>query len=106
MDKKSAGNMPEKKFRAGAISATIWLNQATAKDGKLVQYRTISIERAYKDKSDEWKYTNSFRVGDLPKASLVLDEAFKHLVLKQLQDTSVGASDSAVVYEDDEEVVM
>ena len=101
--------MPEKRFRAGAISATVWLNNGQSKDGKLAQFRTISIERAYKDKSGEWKYTNSFRVGDLPKASLVLDEAFKHLVLKQLHDNvqdNVGASDSPVVYEDDEEVVM
>ena len=101
--------MPEKRFRAGAISATVWLNNGQSKDGKLAQFRTISIERAYKDKSGEWKYTNSFRVGDLPKASLVLDEAFKHLVLKQLHDNvqdNVGVSDSPVVYEDDEEVVM
>lgn len=105
MDKiNGAGNMPEKRFRAGAISATVWLNNGQAKDGKLAQFRTISIERAYKDKSGEWKYTNSFRVGDLPKASLVLDEAFKHLVLKQLQDNS-GASDSSVV-SDDEDVVL
>ena len=102
----SEKNIPEKRFRAGAISATVWLNNGQSKDGKLAQFRTISIERAYKDKSGEWKYTNSFRVGDLPKASLVLDEAFKHLVLKQLQDTNVGASDSAVVYDDEEEVVM
>lgn len=80
-------NKPEKKFRAGAISATIWLNEGQTKDGKLAQYRTISLERGYKDKNDEWKSTNSFRINDLPRAALVLNEAYRYLVLKQMQDS-------------------
>ncbi|GIU69262.1 MAG: hypothetical protein KatS3mg002_0498 [Candidatus Woesearchaeota archaeon] len=41
-------NLPEKKFRAGAITATVWSNE-TVRDGKKVSYKTISFERSYKD---------------------------------------------------------
>ena len=75
-----AGNPPEKKFRAGAIAATVWKNNSI-KDGKPVSYRTVSIGRSYKDKTGAWQNTNSMRVSDLPRAALVLEEAFKYIVL-------------------------
>ncbi len=73
-------NLPEKKFRAGAITATIWKN--TSNDGES-EFNTISFERSYKDKKDEWQTTNSLRVNDLPKAKLVLAKAYEFLVLKE-----------------------
>ena len=79
---ENTGNLPEKKFRAGAISATIWLNQGQ-KDGNSVEYKTISIERNYTDKDGKWQSTNSLRVNDLPKASIVLQKAYEHIVLKE-----------------------
>ena len=76
-------NMPEKKFKAGAVSATVWQNQAASKTpGEVVAYRTISLQRVYKDKDGSWKSTNSLRLHDLPKAALVLDKAYEYLVLK------------------------
>jgi len=75
-------NLPEKKFRAGAISATIWLNK-TERDGKEVEYTTISFERSYKDKNDEWQTTSHLRINDLPKAQLVLQKAYEFLVLSK-----------------------
>ena len=73
-------NLPEKKFRSGAIAATIWAN-STVRDGKPATYRTISLQRSYKDKNDEWKSTDSMRVNDLPKAVLVLSKAYEYLAL-------------------------
>ena len=73
-------NLPDKKFRAGAVHATIWTNDSV-KDGKKVSYNTISFERSYKDKDGEWKSTSSLRVTDIPKAILVLQKAYEHLVL-------------------------
>ena len=67
---------PEQKFKAGAVSATIWKNE-----GEHI-YFTVSIERNYKDKNNEWKNTNSMRLNDLPKASLVIDKAYDYLVSK------------------------
>ncbi len=75
-------NTPKKTFRAGAISATIWNNTAD-KNGETVEYSTVTFERSYKDDSGDWKTTNSLRVNDLPKASLVLQKAYEHLALAE-----------------------
>jgi len=72
------GKGPEKKFRAGAICATIWKNQ-TEKG----EYASVSLERSYKDKQGIWQHTASFRVHDLPKAKLVIEEAFKYLAMSE-----------------------
>ncbi|MFH1072012.1 MAG: hypothetical protein V1743_01130 [Nanoarchaeota archaeon] len=76
-------NLPEKKFRAGAVSATIWQNQGKDSDGKSVTYKTVSFERSYKDKNNAWQTTSSLRLNDLPKASLVLDKAYEYLALTE-----------------------
>lgn len=76
-------NQPEKKFRAGAISATVWLNTGKDLNGAKTEYRTVSLERAYMDKEGKWQYTNSMRVGDVPKAGVVLQKAYEYLVLAQ-----------------------
>ncbi|MFH1133847.1 MAG: hypothetical protein V1735_05105 [Nanoarchaeota archaeon] len=72
---------PEIKFRAGAISATVWNNETKAKDGSPAAYKTISLQRSFKDKEGVWKNTASFRTADIPKAMVVLNKAYEHLVL-------------------------
>ncbi len=85
-----AGNQPEKKFRAGAISATVWLNQGQSKKtGEAVNYRTISLQRGYKDKNDQWQNTGTMRVNDLPRAALMLTKAYEYLVMKQQESTEI-----------------
>lgn len=74
---------PTKKFKAGAITATIWKNKGTSSTGEPTTYFTVSFERTYKDKSGEWKKTNSLRQLDLPRAVLVLNKAYEFLTLKQ-----------------------
>ena len=76
-------NVPEKKFRAGAISVTVWKNKGQGHNGEEVEYQTISIDRNYKDKNGEWQSTNSLRVNDLPKASAALQKAYEHIVLRE-----------------------
>ena len=80
---KPAGNLPEKKFRAGGVSATVWRNHGQKSSGEESEYRTISIERSYTDKEGKWQSTNSMRVNDLPKASVVLQRAYEFLVLNE-----------------------
>ena len=77
---------PEKKFSAGALSATIWKNE-TEKNGEVKSYKTISFERRYKDKEDNWKSTNSLRINDLPKAVMLLQKAYEYVTLK---DTAIS----------------
>lgn len=72
--------LPEKKFKASPVSATIWANE-TVKDGKTITFRTIVLERNYKDKEGDWKQTNSLRTSDIPKAILVLNKSYEYLSL-------------------------
>ena len=78
---KQTKNLPEKKFRAGAISATVWLNTSQSKEGEPTSFRTISLERGYKDKNDIWQNTNSMRVGDLPKVQILLGKAYEYIIM-------------------------
>ncbi|MFH2019949.1 MAG: hypothetical protein ABIJ34_00915 [archaeon] len=80
--KSNTGNAPEKKFRSGGICATVWKNQSV-KDGKVVEFRTVSFDRNYQDKEGEWNTTNSLRVNDLPRASLVLQKAYEYVALRE-----------------------
>jgi hypothetical protein len=79
------GNVPEKKFRAGAVSATVWQNNLE-KDGKTAKYNSVSLERVYKDKSGSWQSTNSFRANDLPKLALVAQKAYEYVVFKASEE--------------------
>jgi len=72
-------NTPEKKFRAGAVSATVWKNQS--KEGN--EFSSVSFEKGYKDANGEWKSTSHLNVNDLPKALVVIGKAFEHLSLKE-----------------------
>lgn len=84
-------NLPVKKFRSGAISATVWSNKID-KDGMTSEYKTISFDRRYKTKdTDEWKSTKSLRVSDIPKALLVLSKAYEY--------TSLSDEDGEVIEE-------
>ena len=83
----TGGNSPEKKFRAGAIAATVWKNTGQ-RDGKEVEFRTVSVDRVYKDKNDAWQHTSSMRLNDLPRAAVVIQQAYEYLVL-----SGQGASD-------------
>jgi len=80
-----SGNIPEKKFSTGGLTATVWENQGKNKEGLDVSYRTVSFQRRYMDKNGDWQSTNTLRVNDLPKASLVLQKAYEYLVMKEMQ---------------------
>lgn len=73
-------NMPEKKFSSGSIVATVW-NNNSEKNGKSFEYKTVSLQRRYTDKEGKWQTSTTLRLGDLPKASMVLDEAYRYLAL-------------------------
>jgi hypothetical protein len=83
-----SGNMPEKKFSTGGLTATIWENQGKNKEGLDVSYKTVSFQRRYMDKQGEWQSTNTLRINDLPKASLVLQKAYEYIVMKELQNAA------------------
>ena len=74
-------NKPEKKFSCGSISASIWANTKIV-NSETVKLYSVTINKAYKE-GEEWKYTNSFNIEDLPKVAQVATEAYKYVRLRE-----------------------
>ncbi len=75
---------PEKKFKCGQISISIWAESKTVGD-EMVKFYSMSIDKNYKD-GDEWKNAKSFATEDLPKVALVVNEAYRYLRLRSSND--------------------
>jgi hypothetical protein len=76
-------NLPEKKFIAGPISATIWKNNSKDEGGEDHSFQTVSLARVFKNKEGEWQNTGTLRINDLPKAAIVLNKAYEYLTVKE-----------------------
>jgi hypothetical protein len=79
--------LPEKTFRMGLVSASIFVNEFDVGDGKRKTRRArrnVVLQRSYKD-GDEWKQTNSFGLGDLPAAIRVLQLAQSHVESQEVE---------------------
>jgi hypothetical protein len=70
---------PETVFKVGAVRASVFQN-TIEKNGQSIQLPKVVIEVRYKDKSGQWKGTNSLSINDLPKAILALQKAFEYLM--------------------------
>jgi hypothetical protein len=75
---------PRKKFKCGAIAASIWSQDRTVNGRPITSY-SITIDRAYLD-GDEWRHSTSFAVEDLPKISVVAIEAYKFIRLRSSEN--------------------
>lgn len=64
-----SNNQPSRKFRIGAVTATVWENA----NGDRAFYNT-TVSRSYKD-GEDWKETDSLGHGDLLNASRALNRA-------------------------------
>ena len=73
---------PEKKFKCGACSASVFVNQVKTADG-MVPMKSVSLQRAYKDKDGNFQHTTSFKDNDIPKAVLALTKAYDYLVSEE-----------------------
>ena len=73
---------PNKKFKAGVVTAAVWANEMKDRQGNKFSVYTVVFERSYKDRDGNWKSTNSMRVNDIPKLRLVAQEAYEYLVRK------------------------
>ena len=80
---------PTIRFRCGACEVSIFENVITKKDGKKVRTKKASFHKRYKTADGEWKSTNSLDTNDIPKAKLVLNEAYKYMALgKEIEENS------------------
>lgn len=71
-------NKPIEKIKAGSITASIW--ETENKEG--VKYNTVTLQRSYKDKENQWQNTQTLRVSDINDAILVLNKAYEYCKLK------------------------
>ena len=73
---------PEKVFKVGAVRASVFQNTAM-RNGREILFPKVVLEVRYKDKTGEWKGTNSLSLNDLPKAILALQKAYEYLMDKR-----------------------
>ena len=68
---------PEKTYRIGRCSASVFVNTAGEGDDKRT-FRAVSLQRRYRD-GDDWKSSTSFGLADLPNAIAVMQIAMNHI---------------------------
>jgi len=71
---------PEKKFKVGACTASVFANSIETRNGKAV-VKSVSLQRAYKDKDGNFQNATSFTLNDIPKAVLALSKAYEYLAM-------------------------
>ena len=87
---------PEKRFRAGSVSVTIWANEREV-NGNTVTIKSASISRNYKDKNGDWQRTNILGVNDIQRALIVLAQAQEYLLCGETDsDNSNTASGNEI----------
>ena len=76
---------PEKVFRIGSASASVFANDVETEGNRRI-LRNVSIQRRYRD-GDEWKSSTSFGLADLPAAIRVLQLAQQHVETTEAEVT-------------------
>lgn len=72
-----ASKTPEKTYRIGLVSASVFVNEIDGDGGKRT-IRNVNLQRRYRD-GDTWKSSSSFGLADLPAALRVLQLAAEHV---------------------------
>ena len=88
------GQKPKAKFAAGTVSAALWENEVTARNGKQVTLLKATVERRYKDSDGNWKSSGSFSRNDIPLAIYCLEKAFEAMITANKSDDDNEVSDS------------
>lgn len=71
--KASGSRRPEKVFRIGFVSASVFTHEVQNSDEVRI-IRSVNVQKRYTD-GDEVKYTSSFGLAELPQAQRVLSLA-------------------------------
>ena len=85
---------PENVFKVGAVRAAIFVN-FFEKAGQQIPLPKVVLEVRYKDKTGEWKSSNSLSVNEIPKAILALQKAFDYLMAPKTDQTKDTESEPA-----------
>jgi len=78
------GDKPIYKENAGAIGVSVFENKGKTKEGKDFVFKTINLQKSYKDKDGKWQNLNlSMRVDDIPKVRMLLGMAYQECSLRE-----------------------
>lgn len=69
-----ANKRPEKVFRVGFVSASVFANEVENDDGKRT-LRSVNVQKRYLDDQEKPQYTSSFNLAELPQAIRALQLA-------------------------------
>jgi hypothetical protein len=73
------GNKPIKRFKAGAITASVFENINMVRGSESKMYNVL-ISKTYKDKEGNWKSSHTFSVFyEIPKVILLLNKAYEYV---------------------------
>lgn len=78
-----ASKRPEKVFRIGSVSASVFAHEVENDEGKRTM-RSVSLQKRYLD-GDEAKFTSSFNVSELPQALRVLQLAQEYVEAQEAE---------------------
>jgi len=73
---------PEKKFKVGGCTASVFANQVNTIAGKAL-IKSVSLQKTFKNKDGNFQSNSTFGANDLPKAILALSKAYEYLVLEE-----------------------
>ena len=83
-----ASRKPEKVFRIGYVSASVFARDVDTDDGKRT-LRSVNLQKRYMDGEDV-KYTSSFGLSELPQALRALQLAANYV---EQQEATVNLND-------------
>lgn len=84
---------PIKRFSAGNMTASVFANEITVGEQRAI-LKTVTLQRSYRDKEGIWQHTTGgLRANDIPRAVLVLTQAYTYMVARDVQEHSSTRTD-------------
>jgi len=83
MAQKRTNGRPEKVFRIGFVSASVFAHDVESDGGKRTM-RSISVQKRYLD-GDEAKYTSSFNLAEVPQAIRAMQLAQEYVEAREAE---------------------
>ena len=74
---------PVATYRAGAMSASVWSNNATDSHGQPVERLSVTVQKRIKDpETEEYRTVKSLFDRDIPRLQMVAQKAFEFMMLR------------------------
>lgn len=87
MEKTETKQKPEASFQAGIVKASVWNNVVTLPSGDTFDSKNVQLQKSWKDKKGEWQSASvSLAVNDIPRAVMMLEQAYAWCITKQKED--------------------